>query len=138
MCFIDLNYVRQMEGSRSSSESFEISVVSSHSLQLMFKIHLTSCTRQMTSLFVRIYPDGIETAVPVAMQIPRSCFKQIDNNETYFLMTLSADAISSFSAIADWKPLQRCRQYSAIFEVEYSSKWKSAPFIWDKFITSES
>ena len=131
-----------MEGSSSSSESFDISVVSSHSLQLMLKIHSTSCTRQMTSLFVRIYPDGIETAVPVAMQIPRSCFKQIDNRretlETYFLMTLSADAISSCSAIADWKPLQPCRQYKAILEVEYSSKWKSFPFVWDKFITSES
>ena len=126
--------------SGSSSESFDISVISSDSLRLQFKIHSTSCARQMTSLFVRIYPDGIETALPLVMQIPRSCFKKIevDNNGTAFLMTLSANAISSCSAIADWKPLQLCRQYRVVLQVEYSSKWKSSPFIiWDKFMSSE-
>ena len=128
----------QMEGTgSSSSESFDISVISSDSLRLKFKIQSTSCAKQMTSLFVRIYPDGIETAVPVAMQIPRSCFKVELGNGTAFSMTLSVNAISSCPAIADWKPLQQCRQYKAIIRVEYSSKWKSAPFVWDKFMSSD-
>jgi len=133
--------LRQMEAmmSGSSSESFDISVISSDSLRLQFKIQSTSCARQMTSLFARIYPDGIEAAVPLVMQIPRHCFKKIevDNNGTAFLMTLSANAISSCPAIADWKPLQLCRQYRVVLQVEYSSKWKSSPFIWDKFMSSE-
>ena len=129
----------QMEGTgSSSSESFDISVISSSdSLPLKFKIQSTSCAKQMTSLFVRIYPDGIETAVSVAIKIPRSCFKVELGNGTAFSMTLSVNAISSCPAIADWKPLQQCRQYKAIIRVEYSSKWKSAPFVWDKFMSSD-
>jgi hypothetical protein len=93
----------------------------------------------MTSVFVRIYPDGIETALPLAMQIPRPCFKKVEESgRTAFSMTLSTDTISSCQAITDWKPLQQCRQYRVVLQVEYSSKWKSLPFFWDNFITSVS
>ena len=119
-----------------SSESFNISAISD-SLHVSFQVHSTSCARQMTSLFVRIYPDGIDTALPLSMQISRSCFKA-NENSTVFFMTLGVNSVSSCPAIADWKPLSPCRQYKVILEVEYSSKWKSTPFVWDKFITSNS
>ena len=69
------------------------------------------CSKQLTSLYVRVYPDGIEKASPaVSMQIPRSCFQNTGNN--VFFITLDANIkISNCLSTANWKPLQRCRQY---------------------------
>ena len=116
----------------SSSESFDVSAISD-SLRLKLAVRSSSCARQMTSVFVRIYPDRIETSLAqISMQIPRSCFK-LEGNANFF-MKLDANSINSCPETVNWKPLQQCRQYKIIFEVEYSSKWKSSPFVWEKFI----
>ena len=71
--------LQQLDNGSTSSQSFDTSSNSTDSLFLQIKVQSIICARQITSLFVRIYPNGIETAVPVAMQIPRSCLKCNDN-----------------------------------------------------------
>ena len=128
-----------------TSESFNFLPYYYRSLNFNFTVRSPICSRQMTSLFIGVYPDGIETASPaVSLKIPRLCFKN-EGNSDIFSMELSnynfgyynnlRDQICSESTI-DWKPLQECRQYKIIFQVEYSSKWKSDAFVWDTFISS--
>ena len=113
------------------SELFDVSLISG-SLRLVVAMRSFIFSNQMTSLYIRVYPVVIEIVSPaVPMQIPRSCIQNRGNN--VFFMTLDANInISNCLSTANWKPLQiRCRQYKIALEVEYSSKWKSAPFVWN-------
>lgn len=99
----------------------------------------------MTSVSIRIDPGGIEFSDSemayisrfFRFTIPRSCFKNEGNN--VFFITLNANSRNSRPSLDYRIPLSQCRQYKIIFTVQSSRpKWQSTPYVWEKFITSNS
>ena len=56
-----------------------------------------------------------------------------------FFITLNANSRNSCPSLDYRIPLSQCRQYKIIFTVQSSRpKWQSTPYVWEKFITSNS
>ena len=96
-----------------------------------------SCARQLSSVFLEVYPDAGDLPLSTnSVQIPRSCFTLKGD---IFRATVGAnrsDVVSCPVGISPyWESLNQCRQYKIVLVTEYSSQWKSEPFIFNKFLT---
>jgi len=135
------NFIRKGKGSL-ATESFNIAFVSAGSIVIQTKFRSISCARQLSSVFVDVYPDGGDTPLAAnSIQIPRSCF--FVEGDVFTTLIGENDIRASTSTcnivgISNWQPLNRCRhQYKIVLVTEYSSQWKSSPFVWNHFLTAK-
>ena len=132
------NFIRKEKGSL-ATESFNIAFRSAGSIVIQLTFRSISCARQLSSVFVDIYPDGGDTPLAAnSIQIPRSCF--FVEGDVFSTLIGENDIRESTSTcnivdISNWQPLNRCRQYKIVLVTEYSSQWKSSPFEWNHFLT---
>ncbi|XP_046654239.1 uncharacterized protein LOC124345136 isoform X4 [Daphnia pulicaria] len=115
------------DNSAKSLESL-ISVGSNSSLFTLKWKDNSGCTHQLTSLYLKIFPDGIENFgnATMSLRIPRNCLKEETN-----IFSLSLPENQTCPVV--WVPLDPCRKYKIEIRSEYSNTWTRAPSLWETF-----
>ena len=96
----------------------------------------SGCASRLTSINIRLWPDGIlpigakkagidrslkSEIQPIYYNIPRNCLKQIPRDGNLFSVTLSSNHSSCLNI--PWETLDKCRKYVIDMESTYSSSW---------------